>query len=158
MNLKTFIAQAAILMVGTPAFAAGILCSLDARPVDGNYGEVRLAETAQGYEITQTTASSGFGRGGAAPSKTSRVLATGLQCSIDGLAAYCFKSGTQTGESANSIATFEVVQKLQIQSLQDKTATMSEPRVVIEVSSPITGQRQKYDFAVKAQFGGCKSL
>jgi len=154
--MKRVFLSLAILSLSLPAFADGILCFRDARPVDGNYLEVKLAATGNGYDLTSKVISSGFG--GRVQGKET-TLATDLRCNIDGLIAYCFKSSVESGDSSNSSVKFQLVEKTQLNSLSQQEAVMAPAQIDIEVGSPLVSElRKRYSFRVSQIFGGCREL
>ncbi len=143
------------LMSSLNAQAAGIICTNEMRPMDGPYTEVLLSQGKDGkFSMTETVITSGFG----APAQTIVTpLATGLDCNIDGLVAYCFASGSSTSNS-NSLAKFTLIERTEINSLRQVGAEKSEPVISIEVFSPLINVRKQYEFLVANQWGGCEEL
>lgn len=154
--MKRILLSLVALSISVPAFADGIMCFRDNRPVDGVYKEVKLAATAEGYDLTTKIITPGF----ASPVETKKItLATGLKCSLDGLVAYCFKSGAESGDPSNSIVKFQLVEKTQLNSLSQQKAEKAPAQVEIEVGSPLVSElRKRYSFRVSQNTGGCKEL
>ncbi len=136
------------LSLSTSALSDGILCYEDARPVDGDYKEVRLDSTDQGYDLTAKIITAGFG----APVKTTeKTLATDLVCNLDGLIAYCFKSASVSGVQTHSIVEFSMVTRTQLTSLLQTAAEEAPEEIEIQVGSPLPphlSKRFKFDVGV----------
>ncbi len=154
---KTLIVAVALTTVwSVTSNAKGIMCSTDARPVDGNYNEVRLEQKGSRFDVVHKVITAGFG----SPAETHETtLATGLECNIDKLVAWCFKSGSESGESQNSIAEFSLVETTSLDSLEQAKAVKQPPQVHISVGSPLVSElRKKFQFQVKQRWGGCSNL
>ena len=154
------------LAFASQASAQGIVCSVDGRPADGQYQEVKLQKNSSGkFDLIETTISSGFGRGrpgGGAPQPVVTTLASNLTCNVDEnmLVAYCFKGSNEEKENSNSIVRISSVRKIQLHSLQG-TAAPTPATAEIEVMSPILPKgefKKEFSFQIKNQFGGCKAL
>ena len=135
------------------AMADGIICSHDGRAYDGNYDEVKLEKTSNGYDITWTSITAGMGGN---TTKTIKPLATDLKCNIKGIIAYCYKSSAESGEARNSIATFKRIEAIELRSLEQEKPDNKYPRMEISVRSPLLVTPHGSSFGLMDQFTRCK--
>lgn len=132
-----------LLMSASSAFSAGFVCSEDNRPVDGAYKEIRLVESAGGFDLVQKTIGSWD------PVAEEKVLATNLKCNFskkDSRLSYCFRSKAGSNEESNSIVYGKRLDLTQITALEKEGEVSKRSYFVAEVSSPQAGQQKEIRF------------
>jgi hypothetical protein len=142
-----------VASITLPAFARGISCYQDARPVDGMFVEVRLSSTDRGYQLTRKTISP---RQNAPEDVQERVLARNMQCKIKGVLADCQRTSASPEESSNTLVTFTQVDRLIVGDTSKPDPELVPSVIEIEVVSPqMPNQRETYKFRLSQPFGAC---
>ena len=154
--MKKMTLMTLLTLVLNTAFADGIICSQDARPVDGNYQEVKLFKNQDGYQLVKKTITAGFGF---PVEEKETILATNLKCNIQGVIAYCFKSQTESSDRSNSIVTFKEIDKRSLYSLKQKDVEQAPTQIEIKVGSPLVKPlRETFNFLKDHRLGGCREI